>query len=67
MPEWLHTLYDAGMDDVDIAAMISIGVAQSLKFAYQERNADMMLKLVEWSKITDKCFCDSIDEAVSKK
>ena len=67
MPEWLHTLYDAGMTDVDITSMIALGVAQSMRFALQDRDVFMMTKLLEWSPIADKCMYDSIDKSLEKK
>lgn len=67
MPDWLHVLYDAGMNDVDITSMISIGVAQSMQFAVKDHDVFMMTKLLEWSKVADKCMFNCIDEAVTKK
>lgn len=67
MPDWLHVLYDAGMSDVDITSMVSIGVAQSMQFALKDHDVYMMTKLLEWSKVADKCMYTCIDEAVTKK
>mgnify|MGYP006908834909 CR=1 FL=1 len=67
MPDWLHVLYDAGMSDVDITSMVSIGVAQSMQFALKDHDVYMMTKLLEWSKVVDKCMYTCIDEAVTKK
>ena len=64
MPDWLHTLYDAGMNDVDITSMISIGVAQSMQFALKQHDVFMMQKLLSWTKTADDCMNSCIEEAL---
>lgn len=67
MPEWLHNLYDEGMNDVDITSMIAIGVSQSMNFALKQRDVFMMTKLLKWSQTADKCMNACIKEALEKE
>ena len=67
MPEWLHILYDAGLDDVDITSMIAIGITRSILFAIEQDDWEMVSKLQYWEKIADKCIDECLKEAGWKK
>lgn len=62
MPEWLHILYDAGLDDVDITSMIAIGVNRSILLAIKQHDWEILSRLQYWEKIADKCIDNCINE-----
>ena len=66
MPEWLHILYDAGLDDVDITSMIAIGVTRSILFAIEQDDWETVSRLQYWEKIARKCVDNCLHEAYFK-
>lgn len=66
MKEWLHLLYDVGMDDIAITAMISIGINKSLSLAVEQDDLELLPKLLEWARIAEQSFYNCIKEAQTK-
>ena len=60
MSDLLHALYDAGMNDIDIIAMISIGINRAIILAIQQDDKYLIPQLRKWASIAEEWFYKEI-------